>query len=88
MEHVVRIYVHAPFEHCVNESMRIHPQMTRDEVTRYITRIDKERALYYKYFTGLDWKNADNYDLCLNSKELGWEKCVSLVKAYLEIKLS
>ena len=32
--------------------MRIHPQMTRDEVTRYITRIDKERALYYKYFTG------------------------------------
>ena len=62
--------------------------MTRDEVTRYITRIDKERALYYKYFTGLDWKNADNYDLCLNSKELGWEKCVSLVKAYLEIKLS
>ena len=88
MEHVVRIYVHAPFEHCVNESMRIHPQMTRDEVPRYITRIAKERALYYKYFTGLDWKNADNYDLCLNSKELGWEKCVSLVKAYLEIKLS
>ena len=34
------------------------------------------------------WKNADNYDLCINSAVLGWDKCVSLVKSYLDIKLS
>lgn len=39
-------------------------------------------------FTGRDWKDADNYDLCLDSATLGWEKCMQIVKAYLEIKMS
>lgn len=43
---------------------------------------------YYRCFTGNDWKNADNYDLCINSAVLGWDKCVALVKSYLDIKLS
>lgn len=88
MDNVLRIYVHAPFDYCVKRAMEIHPDMSEEEVARLIRRTDKRRADYYLYFTGRNWKNAENYDLCLNSSDLGWDKCVRLVKAYRDIKLS
>ena len=57
--------------------------MTSDEAVKAIRDTDKRRAEYYRYFTGHDWKDADYYDLCLDSSQLGREKCVALVKAYL-----
>lgn len=88
MPHVLRVYVHAPFEYCVEKSMEIHPDMSREEVIKYITKINKNRARHYQYFTGHAWTDASNYDLCINSSQLGWDRCVALVKAYLDIKLN
>lgn len=88
MDHVLRIYVHAPYDVCVANAQKVHPTMSEEEVKRLINKTDKRRANYYTHFTGKNWKDADNYDLCLNSNDLSWEKCVALVKAYLEIKLS
>lgn len=85
---VVRVYVHAPFDYCVEKTMEVHQNMDEEEAKKYIHKMDKRRGDYYRYFTGRDWRNADNYDLCLNSSDLGWEKCVALVKAYMEIKLA
>lgn len=84
---VLRIYVHAPFDACVRATMEVHGNLSADEAARYMQRVDKRRGEYYRYFTGREWKAADNYDLCLNSSDLGWEKCVALVKSYLEIKM-
>ena len=86
-KHVIRVYVHAPFDYCVEKTMMVHGNMDEDEAKRYIRKMDKRRGDYYLYFTGRDWRNADNYDLCLNSSDLGWEKCMALVKAYMAIKL-
>ena len=88
MSNVLRIFVHAPLEACVNKSMEDHPDMSREELMRYITRVDKNRADYYQYFTGRSWNNAENYDLCLNSHMLGWDTCLELVKACLKVKLA
>lgn len=86
-DNVARIYVHAPFEDCVRNVMEIK-KVSRQEAEHRIRRIDKRRAAYYRTFTGQDWKDADHYDLCLNSSLLGFEKCVDIVKAYLEIRFS
>lgn len=88
MDHILRVYVHAPFDYCVARAKEVHPNMNGDEIGRLIQKTDKRRADYYQYFTGRHWKDADNYDLCINSSDLGWDKCVALVKAYLDIKLS
>lgn len=85
---VLRIYVHAPMDYCIEKTMEIHATFSREEAERFIRRTDRRRAGYYRYFTGRDWKDADNYDLCINSSLLGWDKCVALVKSYLDIKLS
>mgnify|MGYP004677204245 CR=1 FL=1 len=80
--HVAKLYIHAPHDVCVRSVMQTFG-MTSDEAVKAIRDTDKRRAEYYRYFTGHDWKDADYYDLCLDSSQLGREKCVALVKAYL-----
>lgn len=85
MPNVLRLYVHAPFDYCVERASEVHPMLSEDEVRRLIRKTDKRRADYYAYFTGHRWRDADNYDLCINSSAISWEQCVALVKAYLSI---
>lgn len=42
---------------------------------------DKKRKMYYKHYTGNEWGNSTNYDICLDSGRLGVEKCVELILA-------
>lgn len=86
MEHVLKIYVHAPMESCMERTREFHPNLSDAELRRQIQKIDKRRAAYYEHFTGKNWKDADNYDLCFNSSQFTWDQCVNLVKAYLKIK--
>ena len=84
---VIRVFVHAPLEHCIDVLSGM-TSGTRKELEQQILKKDKNRAAYYNYYTGHDWNDARNYDLCLNSEELSFEKCVEIVKAYLDIRLS
>ena len=85
MENVVNIYVHASFDKCTETVMDMFG-MTREAAEKKIRDTDKRREDYYRYFTGHSWKNADYYDLCLDSFRLGWDKCLALVKAYMSIR--
>ena len=60
--------------------------MTEEEMKKFIAKTDKYRAEYYKHYTGRDWTDARNYDLCLNSSKLGFEKCVEEIKAYMNVR--
>ncbi|NLZ80309.1 MAG: cytidylate kinase-like family protein [Clostridiales bacterium] len=84
-KNVIRIFVHAPMDNCIKNVLDISA-ISEKEAEKKIISIDKHRAEYYTYFTGREWDNVKNYDICLNSSELGFEKCVELVKAYVEIK--
>ena len=82
MDNVARIFVYAPFESCVQTVMDMYT-MAAEKV---VTSTDKHRSAYYKYYTGQDWDNAKNYDLSLNSEQLGFEKCVEIIKGYLKVR--
>ena len=84
-ENVVRVYIHAPKEVCVRQIMHLN-DMDKKEARREMELTDKRRAAYYRYFTGKDWMDANNYDLCLNSSTLGREKCITLLQEYLRIR--
>lgn len=83
---LIRIFVHAPLEHCIDVVEEMS-SMNRKEIEQFILKTDKHRAAYYKYYTGHEWDNARNYDLCLNTKELDFDQCVEIVKEYLKIRL-
>lgn len=84
-DNVVRVFVHAPLEDCI-KTLKEMTGKTEKELEKEIIATDKRRAEYYKYFTGRNWNDARNYDLCLNSSQLGFRKCVDIVKAYLDIR--
>lgn len=86
LPNVARLFVHAPLPVCIENARAFHPNMSEDELRRYVLKLNKRRANYYNYFTGRNWRDAGNYDLCINSAELDWDKCVKLVRAYIEIK--
>lgn len=84
---VISVFVHAPEDFLVEQASK-KLSMSDKELEKYIAKIDKERAEYYKHHTGRDWTDARNYDLCLDSSKLGFEKCVEEIKAYMNVKLS
>ncbi len=82
---LVRVYVHADFETCVRNVMEMF-SLPRKEAERRIERIDRQRRAYYRYYTGRDWTDAGNYDLCLDSSHLGFDKCVEIIQGYIDVR--
>lgn len=83
---VISVFVHAPEEFLMEQAAKKISKSGKD-LERFISKIDKERAEYYKAHTGREWTDARNYDLCLDSSKLGFEKCVEEIKAYMNVKL-
>lgn len=82
--YVKRLFFYAPREDCI---ARVREQNggTNKEIEKKIERIDKYRADYYRYYTGRDWNDVRNYDFCLDTSSLSYDKLIRVVKAYLEI---
>lgn len=40
---------------------------------------DTKRKVNYKYFTGREWGNTENYHICLNSARFGQEICADII---------
>lgn len=83
----VRVFVWADEENCIKNAADVRGIIDRKEALKVIASTDKSRAEYYKAHTGQDWNDARNYDLCLNSGDLGFEKCVEIITEYVKIKL-
>lgn len=84
-KNVVRVFIYADLERCVRTVMERFGYSENESEKKILT-IDKERSEYYKYHTGHDWDCATNYDLCLNSGELGFDKVIEIIKGYLAIR--
>lgn len=82
---VVSVFIHAPKEFCI-EHAKERLSMTDKEIEKHIAKIDKHRADYYRYYTGREWTDARNYDLCLDSSKLGYDKCVEEIKSYMKVR--
>ena len=76
---VLRLFFFAPKEDCIVRVME-HDGITGRDAENKIEKIDKHRADYYKYYTGKDWYDARNYDFCLDTTSMGYEKLVEVVK--------
>lgn len=82
---VLSVFVHAPEWFLLEQAGKKH-SMSEKELAAYIAKIDKNRAEYYKTHTGREWTDARNYDLCLDSSKLGFDRCVEEIKAYMQVR--
>ena len=53
----------------------------RKDVVKLFIYSDTETAIY----TGRDWTDARNYNLCLDTSSMSYDKCVEIVKAYMAV---
>lgn len=67
-----KIFVYADMESRITRCLKRNDEngeLTRKKIKRHILKIDKDRAKYYQYYTGLKWGDKSNYDLCINTTD-------------------
>ena len=82
---VMSVFIHAPQDYCLARGMERN-SMTEKEMERFIAKTDKYRGDFYHYYTGRTWNDARNYDLCLDSSKLGYERCVDEIISYMKVR--
>lgn len=82
---VVSVFIHAPKTYCMARALE-RSSLGWKEMEKYIAKTDKYRGDFYKYYTGHEWNDARNYDLCLDSSKLGFDKCVEEIESYVKIR--
>ena len=81
-EKVIRLFFYADEETSIQNVIDIYG-VSKKVAKAKIDSIDKTRASYYKYYTGKSWNDVNNYDLCINTTKLGFEKSAEAVIAYM-----
>lgn len=84
-DYVLSLFFYASEQDCL-ERLRKQVSGSDEELLKRMHDIDKHRADYYKYYTGRDWNDARNYDFCLDTGVMDYDKLVEVVKSYIEIK--
>ena len=78
VENLVRLFVYADSTTCIRRVMEVDGVDTK-EALRRVNRISRQRRDYYKYYTGRDWEDMENYDLPINTTRLELGPAVQLV---------
>lgn len=84
-ENLVRVFI------CADKKDRIKTEsdrlsISRSEAEKRIDKVDKKRTNHYNYFTGSDRVDMTNYDICLNTSALSYEKCADVIIDYMKAK--
>ena len=84
-ENLVRIFIYADMD-ARFERIKAKGYYEEEDIIKNIKRMDKERREYHNYFTGKDWEALENYDLILNSSQIGTDGCVECIVDYLKVR--
>lgn len=81
---VIKVFVFASRQASIKNIVDMYG-VSQKEAALIIEKTNKARSDYYKYYTGASWEDARNYDLCLDSSRLGFDKCMDIIKSYIDI---
>lgn len=76
----LHVFIHSDMESRAKRIVERYGEKDKSPEKRLAEK-DQKRRVYYKNYTGRNWGQAQNYDLCLNSGVLGEEVCVELIVA-------
>lgn len=75
---VLNVFIYGDIPEKVSRIMKLYGK-TEPEALKLLKETDKKRAINYKYYTDRDWGASRNYAITLNSSQLGYEKCISII---------
>ena len=86
-KNVVSVFIHADMNARIRRIARIY-DLTDAKAKDMIIKTDKKRSSYYNYYTNKKWSDAESYELCLTSSELGIEGTAKAIIEYVKLKES
>ena len=82
---LLRVFIFANKQDRVNRIVNEYGQDAKNAES-VLSKIDKGRANYHKFYTGQNWRAMENYDLCINTSVVGIQGAVLAIKAASEEK--
>ena len=79
-EDVLNVFIHGEMPEKTQRIMRLHNVDAR-EAAKMMADTDKRRMTNYNFYTERKWGYASNYSLCLNSSQLGYDRCEKIIMA-------
>lgn len=58
-----------------------------EEASAKVKKVNHERAIHCRHFTKTDWGNANNYDLCIKSDDLGMSETAQIIADLFQKKM-
>lgn len=81
---VLKVFIYSDMETAVKNIVDLYG-VSEKEAVKIIEKTDKERSDYYRHYTGRDWTNAKNYNLCLDTSDMSYDKCVDIIEGYIKL---
>ena len=78
-------YIHADMDFRADRIVRLYGESEKSPQTR-LNEKDKRRRVNYQHYTGRNWGDAQNYDICLKSSVLGIETCADIIVSLAQSK--
>ncbi|MBP3927830.1 MAG: cytidylate kinase-like family protein [Clostridium sp.] len=75
---VLRVFVYADREVRKRRAVEAYGVL-QENIDEFLYQSDKRRRIHYENFTNQKWGSRENYDLMLNSGDLGLDKCVEIL---------
>ena len=82
-EDCLHVFIHADKEFRADRIVRLYGESEKSPMSR-LNEKDKRRQVNYRHYTGRNWGEAHNYDICLDSGTLGIEKCVDIIVSLMQ----
>ncbi len=71
-------FIYADMEARAERIVRLYGESEKSPQAR-LNEKDKRRKVNYQHYTGRNWGQAQNYDICLDSSKLGIETCTDIL---------
>ena len=75
---VLNVYIHGDMPEKIQRIMGLY-NVEEKETVKMMADTDKRRMTNYNFYTDQKWGKASNYTLCLNSSQLGYNRCEKII---------
>jgi len=74
----LNVFIHGNLPEKIQRIMGLY-NVEEKEAVKMMADTDKRRMTNYNFYTDQKWGKASNYMLCLNSSQLGYDRCEALI---------
>lgn len=75
---VLNVFIHGDMPEKIKRITGLY-NVKEKEAVKMMTDTDKRRRTNYNFYTDQNWGKASNYTLCLNSSQLGYDRCEMII---------